>query len=81
MTTHYPVDSTLHPCGCIGGHAPSCTTMSESIFPGDVVNLRQEVLRLMTEVRLDYLLPEEVDALINVLGGALIRRAVAKAQK
>jgi hypothetical protein len=39
----------------------------------DVAFLRQEVLRLMDEVHLTDLQPAELEAIVNILGAALIR--------
>jgi hypothetical protein len=39
----------------------------------DTAFLRQEVLRLMDEVHLTDLQPAELEAIVNILGAALIR--------
>jgi hypothetical protein len=42
--------------------------------------LKREVQRLQIKVGLDNLLPEELLALVETWGGALVRRAVASAE-
>jgi hypothetical protein len=51
------------------------TTNDTTLKPSDVAFLRQQVQNLMTDVRLTDLLPEELCALIDVFGAALVRRS------